>query len=90
MTTRVLFDWDYGYRLPLRSGRDEDLETHISAGLKDQLRSWLDVFERGNPSDPSHPGKAWVEQGRALCSLVQAELGPDFTVRFALDRPSGR
>lgn len=78
---RVLFDWDYGYSSPLRG--PEDVDDNLTQQLRDLLREWLDVFEAGNPSDPSHPSASWIVQGRTLRDRVQEELGPGFEVVFA-------
>jgi hypothetical protein len=86
--TRVSFEWDYGYDLPLRGLRDP--KGRLSGGLRRALRQWMDAFEAGNPSDPNHPHASWVDEGRHLCEQVQRELGPNYEVIFWPDkRPGG-
>jgi hypothetical protein len=86
--TRVSFEWDYGYALPLRGLRDPT--GRLSPSLRRSLRDWLDVLEAADPSDPDHPGALWVGQGRRLSQQVQDELGPNYEVVFWLDREQGR
>lgn len=81
---RVLFDWDYGYGLPLRS--QIDVVSLLSPALVDDLRAWLDVFETANPSRDNELPSSWMSEGRALRERVSNELGPEFEVVWGPDR----
>ena len=80
----VRFDWDYGYKLPLKGW--DNYERRLSAGLIADLKEWLHYWEAGNPSDPDWPPDrpVWLARGRALRDRVQKELGAAVLVIFPM------
>jgi hypothetical protein len=79
----VTLDADFGYSLALHSR--EPVEHLLTLHLRQDLATWLEFLERGNPSDPGHPGLTWVAEARTLRERMQAELGSGFEVVWAPD-----
>jgi hypothetical protein len=83
MSERVRVMADYYAPRPLWSDGPLDSDFVVSPGLMRRLIEWCDEYTSWLKAEPTEARRrGWNEEGRALASELQDELGPSFDVEY--------